>query len=602
MLATVDEVVNSSGTYDYVICGGGTAGLTVAARLTEDPSVSVLVLEAGGANIDDWTILRSASWGSHFGNPNQSWAYRTVNQKHAANQELTWVRGKGLGGSTQINFMSWTKPPASEIDDFERLGNPGWNWKNHQKYVARTEGFVTPSAEVQERNHLLIDSLEIGTDGPLKVAYPGTIDEGELRVRETLINAGFPIAPLPLNGDPKGTFFAPSIYDPATHTRSYATTAFYLPNKDRKNFVVLVDAFVNRVVTEDAEGGAITAKGVEFEHEGATYTVNARKEVILCTGALKSPHILELSGIGRKDVLERIGVPMKVELPGVGENLQDHFSVSMSYELREEVDWETVDLLRDPVLEAKHRELHAQGKGIYTKAPVNLSFLPLDLITDKADAFYETIKKKITENAHRYPPGLMEQYEIQLERMRQGAPGCELICLPVFISVPNPPAPGKRYVTLFPSLNHTFSRGWMHSKSSNPRDDPEIDPCFFEQEIDLDIQVELVKFARGLAKVSPLKEMLVSEVNPGPEIQTDDQVRDYVKQFFFSTWHTTATCSMLPKEKNGVVDPNLKVYGTTNLRVVDFSIAPLIFAAHPTATVFAIAEQAADIIKGKFSA
>ncbi|CCM05247.1 uncharacterized protein FIBRA_07457 [Fibroporia radiculosa] len=596
MFATIHQVANRS--FDYVICGGGTAGLTLAARLSEDPNVTVLVLEAGGANLNDWSI-----------------------------RELNPLReGKGLGGSTQINYMSWTKPPANEIDAFERLGNPGWNWENHQKYVKRTEGFVVPGAEMQKRNGLSFDTVDISTDGPLKIAYPGTIEEAELKIQETFINGGISVAPCPFNGDPEGAYWCPSTYDPTTHTRSYATTAFYVPNEDRKNLIVLLDAYVTRIITKRSTAGAVSAKGAEFEHEDGTYVVNARAEIILSAGSLKSPHILELSGIGRREVLERIGAPFNVNLPGVGENLQDHIVVAAAFgapsfssnifvirksrfsELRDEVEWETADLLRDPVLEAKHHKLHAQGEGIYTTNILNMAFVSLATVTDKSDILYEATKTKIAENAHTYPPGLMDQYEIQLERMQQRAPGCEIICIPGFMSVPNPPEMGKRYVSLCAVLDHPFSRGVIHSKSANPHDEPDIDPRYFEQEIDLDILTELLKFVRGLANLAPLKDMIGVGHIPRSILSAISYAGPYmpapahVKQFVGTIPHATSTCSMLPRERGGVVDSSLKVYGTTNLRVVDLSVVPLIFAAHPMETVFAIAEQAADIIKGTFSA
>ncbi|KZT05544.1 GMC oxidoreductase [Laetiporus sulphureus 93-53] len=598
MSTSVESVANNF--FDYIICGGGTAGLTLAARLSEEPQTSVLVLEAGGENLNDATILRPAGWGSHFSNNEYAWTYQTTKQKHVGDAEQLWFRGKGLGGSSAINFMCWTKPPAEEINDFEKLGSPGWNWGNYEKYLSKTEGFVPPSADVQKRNRMCFDAWRIGTQGPLKVSYPGTIDEAELHFQQTLINAGLPIAPHPVSGDPKGVFFAPNTYDPSTHTRSYATTAFYLPNKDRANLTVLTSASVNRMHTDTTMNGKLSAMGVEFLHGDKTYIVNAKKEVILSAGALKSPHILELSGIGRKDVLEKINVPARIELPGVGQNAQEHVFVGISFELRDDCDFETVDLLRDPTQAAKHLELHATGSGIHTKGIVGFGFVPLNMLSAKAEEIYQAAKEKIARNAHTYPPGLLEQYEIQLERLRNGAPGCELISFPGYLSSPNPPAEGKRYLTVIVAMNHCFSRGTIHAISSDPRKDPEFDPHYMEEEVDLDIWCEAVRFARGLAEIAPFKDMIVSELNPGPKVDDDAQLREWIKKNFVTTWHTAGSCSMLPLSSGGVVDPELKVYGTNNIRVVDLSVVPLQFAAHPQATVYAIAEQAADIIKGKF--
>ncbi|CCM01757.1 uncharacterized protein FIBRA_03823 [Fibroporia radiculosa] len=590
MLVSLEQVANKF--FDYVICGGGTAGLTLAVRLSEDTDKSVLVLEAGGSHIDDMSILRPASWGTHFGNDTQCWAYKTLDQ---------YNRGKGLGGSSGINFMCWTKPPADEIDDIERLGNPGWNWANQEKYLSRTEGFIPPSVDVQKQNNMHLDTWRIGKTGPLKVAYPGTIPEGERKVQQTLLNAGLPVANCPLNGDPTGVFFSPCTYDPNTHTRSYATTAHYLPCRERDNLFILIGASANRVLTETTDNGKETVIAVEFEYSDQTCAVNVRKEAILSAGSLQSPHLLELSGIGQKGVLAKIGVPQKVDLPGVGENVQEHYHVGVAYELRDDVDFDTVDQLRDPSVLAKHLQLHASGTGLFTMGIIGFAFVPLYMISDKADAIYKTIEEKITTNKDMYPPGLYEQYKVQLERLRKGAPGCEFITFPGYMSATKPPVEGKRYVSIISAMNHCFSRGVIHSASVDPRKDPEMDPRYFEESVDLDIFCEMAKFARGLAQVSPLKDMIAHELNPGSEIQNEAQIRDWVKNSFMSTWHTASSCSMLPRENGGVVDPSLKVYGTNNLRVVDLSVLPLHFASHPQSTVYAIAEQAADIIKGKFN-
>ncbi|KAH9938079.1 alcohol oxidase [Fomitopsis serialis] len=494
--------------------------------------------------------------------------------------------------------MSWTKPPKEEIDEFEKLGNPGWNWQNYERYVAKTEGFIAPSEEVRKRNDYVNMSIEqIGRDGPLKLAYPGRIDELDSTMLQTLLNAGLSKAANPT----KGVSFIPNTYDPIKHVRSYATTAFYLPNKDRPNLKVLINAAVQRINTQPAPNGKLDAAGVEFEYDGKVHTVNAQKDVCLAAGALKSPHILELSGVGRKDVLGKIGVPLKLELPGLGENIQDHMHVGVSWELKQDVGFETIDLLRDATHNAKHLDLHALGEGLYTRGIIGFAFTSLHQLSPLADTIYERTKAKILANKDKFPPGLLEQYNIQLDRIKRGAPGCEIICYPGFLSGPAPPAEGKSYITFFAAMNHCFSRGTIHSTSSDPHKEPEFDPHYFEQEVDLDIFTESIKWIRKLADVSPLKDIIVNELNPGPQVKDDAQIGDWIKKCMGSTYHAASSCAMLPKEHNGVVDPELRVYGTNNIRVVDLSVVPLLFAAHPMASVYSIAEQGADIIKGKFN-
>ncbi|KAH9840900.1 GMC oxidoreductase [Rhodofomes roseus] len=590
MTADIDEV--SDRTFDYVICGGGTAGLTLAARLSEDSDVSVLVLEAGGTNLDEAGILRPGSWGSHFANADWTWPYKTVKQKAVDDTEYLWFRGKGLGGSSQINFMVWAKPPKEEIDDFERLGNPGWNWKNYQHYVSRTEGFVAPSdGKLDDILKVDFSSWEVGREGPMEISFPGLVDEVERCMVQTLRNAGIPSASQPLSGDPNGICLVPNTYDPVKNTRSYATTAFYTPVADRPNLTVLVHATAHRLNTREAANGKLSAASVEFEYKDRLYSVDAAKDVCLTAGALKTPHILELSGIGRKDILDKISVSLKVELPGVGENVQEHLNLGVSWELKDTVDFETADLLRDPTHAAKHLELHSKGLGLFTKAVIGFAFNPLKRISSLSDVIYEKAKAKIMANAHRFPPGLMEQYTIQLERIKNGAPECEVICFPGHFSSPAPPEAGKQYLSIVPAMNHCFSRGTIHSISSDPRVEPEFDPRYFEQEVDLDILVESVKWVRTLADVAPLKNLIVCEHNPGSKIANEEEIREWARKYALTTWHTAGSCSMLPREHSGVVDPELRVYGTNNVRVVDLSVVPLHFAAHTTSGNRAISDS-----------
>ncbi|KAI0638410.1 GMC oxidoreductase [Trametes polyzona] len=592
---TIDDVKDKS--FDYIVCGGGTAGLTLAARLSEDPQNSVLVLEAGEANVGDMALLRPASYGSHFGRHEYTWNHQTIKQKSTGDNAHMWQRGKGLGGSSGINFLCWIKPPGDDIDDFERLGNPGWNWANFEKYIHRTEGFVPPDEEVQKNMKMKFDTWNMGTNGPLGIAYPKTIDPSELKVQETLLNAGIPPASRPMNGDPAGVYFAPCTYDPKTHTRTYATTAFYLPCKDRPNFNVLVSAHVNRVLSAGDGDAPFVAEAVEFEHKGQVYTVHAKKEVILSAGTLKSPQLLELSGIGNPNILRKVGIPTKVDLPGVGRNVQEHMIVAVSFELRDDVQFDTLDLLADPAVLEKHIQLHSTGTGIFTTGIVGFAFASLKQISPRAEEIIKATEDKIKMNADSYPPGLLEQYKLSLERLKNGV-GCEFITFPGMCSQPNPPEKGKRYVSFYVATNHTFSRGTIHAASKDPTVDPNFDPRYFEEEVDIQVWLEMVKFARNLRNVSPLKEMTTKELNPGPEVETDEEIVAWMKKVMSTTWHTASSCSMLPKSSGGVVDPTLKVYGTKKLRVVDLSVVPLHVAAHPQATVYAIAEQAADIIKG----
>lgn len=602
-VSRIEKVSNK--TFDYIIIGGGGCGLTLAARLSEDPSRTVLVLESGGANLNDAELLRSASYGALHGKPQYDWGHKTSPQKHLDGRSVVWARGKGLGGSTGINFLCYSKPPARDIDDWEKLGNSGWNWELHQKLLKRVERWQAPPEDVQKKMRLDPATFKFGTDGPLGIGFPALLQDGEIECVEALEKAGIPPAPQPHDGNPSGWFWVPNTYDTETQTRSYSTTAFYLPNKDRKNLFVLADAHVHRVLTEAGSNGNFNAVGVEFGHGGSTHRAHAAREVIVSAGALKSPQILELSGIGRRDILEKIGVPVKVDLPGVGENVQEHVASSISWELRDDCPWQTPDLLRDPETFAKHVELLKEGKGLFTLGIILMAFFPLEMVSDKADEIYKRAKEELARiDRSTVPAGFLEQVEIQLARLnpKTSSPTCEFVLVPGFWSGPNPPVPGKRYITPMAILNCSFSRGTIHAKSSDPEEDPEFDPRYFERNVDVEMFMETIKWMRNLAKISPIKDMIAREINPGPEVQTDEELLEWAKAWLFTPHHTACSLSMLPREKNGVVDSQLKVYGTNNLRVVDISVMPLHISSHTQSTAYFIAEKAADIIKGSAQA
>ncbi|KII91114.1 hypothetical protein PLICRDRAFT_173018 [Plicaturopsis crispa FD-325 SS-3] len=601
MSASIENVADK--TFDYVIAGGGTAGLTLAARLSEDPATSVLVLEAGKNNIDDPNTTRLGEYGKNFGQDLYDWGFKTTPQKCANDMEYGWNRGKGLGGTSALNFLCWTKPPAEDIDDWEKLGNPGWNWANYLKYSQKTEKFVQPSKEFQAKNGHNYDRWTIGTEGVLPLTPPSVILDIELKLKQTLENLGIPSAPDPYGGNPHGTFFVPNTIDPKTFKRTYSATAYYAPNADRQNLSVLVGAYTHKLVTEtDPKTGLLIATGVEFSHGDRTHVVHVRKEAILSAGALKSPQILELSGIGRRDVLEPLGIPVKLELDRVGENLQEHNFIGSSFEIPDDVPGETFDLLRDPESQKRHLELHPTGQGAYNMGITIFSFNPLKAYSPRADELLEGIREKVKKNGDSYPPGVLDQYKILIERLERGAPGPEVISYPGLLTVRNPPVQGKRYLSILSATNHPFSRGSVHITSTDPKVHPAFDPHYFEEDIDLQNFIETVKFAREIPHNSPLKELLgssVKELNPGSDIVTDEEIGDHIKKYMSSTYHSAGTLSMLPRDKGGVVDPKLKVYGTSNIRVVDLSIVPIHFASHSLATAYTIAEQAADIIKGK---
>ncbi|PBK65779.1 alcohol oxidase [Armillaria solidipes] len=567
-LVSLEECLSRS--YDYVV----TAGLTLAGRLSEDPSVSVLVLEAGGFNPDDQLILRPAQFGVHFGQDEYVWQFKTVS--------------KVLGGSSAVNFLAWTIPAKEDIDDWEKLGNVGWNWESFSKALSKTIS-VTPPEQINN-----LENWKRTTTGPLQLSFPRTLLDIDIRFHE-----------------PHGTFFTLNTLDPLSNYRSYSTS-FFLQNSTRPNLSILLNAYATKLEIPDTEGD-LTATGVEFVHGDKSCVARADKEVIVCAGALKTPQILELSGIGRPNILEKFGITPRLDLP-VGENVQEHAYVSLSYELKDGVPGETLDVLGDETQRQQHIDLQylftsyveligltnfsARGQGVFTMGIVHFTFLSLSDLTSRSDSIYsetiESVKEKIAQG--RYSPGATETLRMQMQKIERNCLDCEIATVPTFFSAPNPPRKGKKHFTICCFNNSFFSRGTAHITSSDPSVHLAYDPHYFEDKADIEALVETVKFARKMCRAAPFKDVLETdeepvEVNPGPKVQSDEEISAWIKQILSSTYHTVGTASMLPRNKGGVVDSRLKVYGTTNIRVVDLSIAPMHVSAHTQSLAYGIAEK-----------
>ncbi|KAH9987924.1 GMC oxidoreductase [Russula compacta] len=620
LLTSVHDAVNRQ--YDYIVAGGGTAGLVVSTRLSEDPAVSVLVLEAGPANLNDDSITMSGTFGKNFFKPDYEWGFMTVPQKHSADNTFYWPRGKGLGGSSSINFYAFTQPPASDIDAIEKLGNPGWNWETYLHYSKKSERFNPPSAQEAEAERLHFDPAHHGTDGPISTCYPPLRSGWDNLFQDTLGHLGLPPAKDATQGDGNVAWMATCSIDPKTNRRSYAVE--YLNQASgRKNLHVVVSSPVTRVLFKDEKtaAGDVVASGVEFVHEGKTYTARANREIILSASAIKTPQILEFSGIGNPKILANIGVTPKVDLPNVGENVQEHLFMAFAFELKNPEKYNTQEPLVDEAVVKAQLELYKESKGLFLLSFLGVGSISLGRLSPNGVVLTASqIDRVRATSPESWRPGIAEQYALQLDKLKAGTTSLEIVSMPVYFSHPNKAEPGKKYITIVAILNHPWSRGTIHATSKDPFAAPALDPHCYEDDFDLQNMVELAKFVRRLGQTSPLSDIIAREHNPGPEIQTDEELVAWVKQWASSISHTSGTCSMLPRDKGGVVDPRLKVYGTHNLRVVDLSILPLHIGAPTQSTsrvfrarsrtcradiwgasvayVYGLAEQAADIIKG----
>ncbi|TRM64603.1 glucose-methanol-choline oxidoreductase [Schizophyllum amplum] len=312
----------TSTSYDYIIVGAGTAGLSLAVRLAQSEA-SVLVLEAGVDTTAVQEIQVPGLFIKNIGHPDRDWAFFSKPQAHANNREVFLPRGKGIGGSSTLNFMQWNRASSWEYDAMESFGMEGWNWKNMLHYFKKSE-IVIASNDLQEATMLKLDPSAHGTSGPIIVSPPTQISDVHLPFLKGFEELGFPVNQDSSDGDNLGTWTGLVSIDPAKVTRSSCASAYLTVKTSLSRLEILTGAQVMRIAfAEDSvTGGLAVAEGVEFTRDGTTQMVTASKEVIVCAGAYQTPQILELSGIGDKHLLNEHGIETVVDLPGVGRNLR----------------------------------------------------------------------------------------------------------------------------------------------------------------------------------------------------------------------------------------------------------------------------------------
>ncbi|GJE91044.1 GMC family oxidoreductase [Phanerochaete sordida] len=584
----------------YYPSGGGTAGCVLANRLSEDPNVTVLVLEAGKAHFDDPIITSPLWFPKQFANPDYDWTFPVIPQDNAPEiHKIPWNRGLGLGGSSAMNVLTYTKPAREEMDALEALGNPGWNWETYQTYAKKAEGFQAPlPREIDDGFRDLYHPDSVGHDGPLTLSFVPTGCGADAAFQQSLAKNGLNVLTNALGGEIIGTFKGLSTFDQFAGKRVDAATAYILPVLHRSNLKVLTEAYVRRIITEGDEDGGVIARGVDFEHGGKLVTAVAGREVILSAGSIKSPQILELSGIGDRKILEPLGIQTVVELPTVGCNSQEHHFVRAPFlRLKEGKGLVSGGMLTDAQVAADLKKLHKLDID-YTVVTNAIAFASLQTVSERASEIIARKKAQLSADWEKYLPGLRRQYTqmLQLLESGHGADIEYMVAAPIFEGLPEPHKP---HIAVSPNLTHPWSRGTVHIASADPKAHPRIDPRYFEDETDRAIMAEGLKHILKVVRTPPLSDLVEVELAPGPnfDLSTDEKVQEFVSRNTSTTWHLCGTCSMMPRELGGVVDAKLKVYGTKNLRVMDLSVLPLQVAVHTQAVVYGMAEQAADIIK-----
>jgi choline dehydrogenase len=579
------------------------------------PSVSVAVLEAGEDRTDDPTVLAPGLLTALYGNPDYDWIYTTTPQSSVNDRVIGHPRGKQLGGSSAINYLAFTHASQQNINDWGSLGNDGWSWDDIFPYYLKSENFTAaPASVTADLNISYIDPQLHGVEGQIHNGFPHPgfatpFDEAWPRTYDAL---GLGISSDPKDGLALGGYNILTNVNPDTNSRSYSATTYLKSAADRPNLKVYTGALVNKVHF-DTNGPIPEASGVSFTKDGSLYTIEAHSEVILSAGSYGSPQILELSGIGSEEVLAAAGVDVVLSNPHVGENLQDHCYMPLGFKVNPGIST-LDDLVNETFFNEAYDQYLADASGPLAQVALGGALLSASQIIPDATE-YSAFKSEIdamdfTSTA----VGREEQFSIvkrnlfdpkeAIAQHMNTASGMNPEFANDTTKLFAPSIPGN-YFTILGVLEHPFSRGTVHIKSSNAADYPLIDPHYLEHPADIKILSQIVlHIQNSLAVTAPLSDLLVDN---GTALQheytrlTPENVEGEIKRLLQTEYHPVGTCSMLPKDKGGVVDSKLKVHGVEKLRIVDASVFPLLPRANMQSLVYAVAERAADWIKADMS-
>lgn len=528
----------SSSPWDFVVVGGGSAGSAVASRLSENAQTRVLLLEAGRSDAHPYSRVPAAI-GFAIGNPKMNWMYRSRPDPSRGDRSDMWPAGRMLGGGSAINGMMFVRGHRWDYDRWAELGNPGWSYQD-----------VLPYLKKLEDNERGADDYR-GTGGPLSVS--------EVRVRHKLTDAfvnGMVELGVARNEDLNGESQEGVDYCQVTQRRGLrhsAAKAYLSPARSRNNLQIALGAEASRILFDGKD-----ATGVQYVQEGHTHTVNPTRGIVLCAGAIASPKLLLLSGLGPSDDLARLGVNIVHDLPGVGANLQEHPGLIVSAHVKER----TLTSDRNPLRALMHGANYLLRRRGPLTNPVG--------------------------HAH------------ALVRTREGlpAPNVQIIFSPLSYdhheggATPYP----EPAVNLAVGLCRVQSHGRIRLSSARPEDEPVIDYALLGDDDDVRQLAEGVRFARRLFDTAAFGQYFEDERIPGAEYQSDEQLQECIRQHSFLMYHPCGTCRMGPDD-NSVVGPDLTVHGIRRLWVADASIFPTLPAGNINATTIMVGEKAADLIQ-----
>ncbi|KGO40821.1 Glucose-methanol-choline oxidoreductase [Penicillium expansum] len=599
---TVEEFTRT--TFDYVICGGGTAGLALAARLTENPAITVGVIEAGKYRIGDPLVDTPTAFPQMFENPEYDWCVYTVPQKGNRGLSHHVPRGKLLGGSSGINYMMYVRGSTQDYNDWaELVEDDGWSGEHMQQYMRKHQTLEPIDPAITDRSTMPFVGEFHGLNGPIRTSFNDSI----MPVENDVIKAceevtGIANKPTdPWSGDHIGfyhTLGTVARTGPDKGKRSYSARGYYEANRaTRPNFKVLCEALVNRVVLDGNK-----ATGVSLTHAGVDYQVSARREIIVSGGTIQSPQILELSGIGDPEVLKAAGVECKVANSGVGANVLDHGLTLYIAEVQPGV--LTQDTLHQvpEVMEAAAKQ-YAETSGGPLSSVCNMQgFFPAKKILSEIELGEIIQSIRDVEPNTAFHAKQLAQIIANLESDHSA--NMQIVTVPgsmnpdgighqsKIIQPRKPDEPGG--LTFGLCIQYPVSRGTIHIESADPTKHPIINPNYGGHPADISLLAAMLRWSDKVMESKHLNPSILHRAYPDPSVnlQNLDEAREAVHDIIAGEYHISGSVAM-----GDALDSRLRVKGVEGLRVADASVFPNNVSGNIVSSVYAVAEKAADMIR-----